>query len=81
VLTLADLRQYLADLHDRWAGDPEDGHSQADRISRRVLELTAEGHPGHASPATTAIYADWDRAGAAAAVEALPVPGRLRAVV
>jgi integrase len=31
---------------------------------------------GHADPATTALYADWDRPAAAAAVGALPVPGR-----
>jgi integrase len=35
---------------------------------------------GHASPATTSVYAAWDRAGATAAVDALPVPDRLRVV-
>ncbi len=35
---------------------------------------------GHASPSATAGYAAWDRSEAAAAVEAIPAPGRLRAV-
>lgn len=35
---------------------------------------------GHQSPATTAIYAAWSSEGARAAVEALPVPGRLAVV-
>jgi hypothetical protein len=61
VSTLADLQQYLTDLHSRWAADPEDGHSRADQISRRVLELTAEGHPDAAAMAAAVltIY-DWD---------------------
>ena len=49
---------------------------QATRDIRLVQELL-----GHASPSTTAVYAAYDRAGAAAAVEALDAPGRLRAVV
>ena len=40
---------------------------------RMVQELM-----GHADPATTAGYAAYDRSGAAAAVEALPAPARLR---
>jgi hypothetical protein len=61
VSTLADLEAYLAALHARWTKDPEDGHSQADQISRRVLELTAEGHPDTAAMAAAVltIY-DWD---------------------
>ena len=35
---------------------------------------------GHADPASTALYAAYDRAGASDAVEALPVPRRLSAV-
>jgi integrase len=35
---------------------------------------------GHASPQSTAGYAQYDRADAAAAVASLPAPGRLRAV-
>jgi integrase/recombinase XerC len=48
---------------------------QATRDIRLVQELL-----GHSSPAVTAIYAAYDQAGAAAAVEALAAPGRLRAV-
>ncbi len=48
---------------------------QASRDLRLTQDLL-----GHASPATTAGYAAWNRAGAAAAVEAIPVPARLRKV-
>jgi integrase/recombinase XerC len=47
----------------------------ASRDLRAVQELL-----GHQNPATTAGYAAWDRAAAAAAVEAIPAPARLRAV-
>lgn len=51
-------------------------------------QLYAGGHDlrmtqellGHASPRTTAGYAAWDQSGAAAAIEALPAPGRLKLV-
>jgi len=43
------------------------------------LRLTQE-LLGHARPSTTAGYAAWDQASAAATVEALPAPGCLRAV-
>ena len=46
---------------------------RASRDLRAVQELL-----GHSSPSTTAGYAAYDRAALAAAVEALPVPGRLR---
>jgi integrase len=46
-----------------------------ERDLRAVQELL-----GHQSPATTAGYADYDNAAAAAAVAAIPVPRRLRAV-
>jgi len=48
---------------------------RASRDLRAVQELL-----GHSSPSTTAGYAAWDRAAAAAAVEAIPAPARLRAV-
>lgn len=50
---------------------------QATRDIRLVQELL-----GHSSPSITAVYADYDQRGAAAAVALLPVPGgrRLRAV-
>lgn len=49
---------------------------------RFLSQVYANGHDlrvtqelaGHASPVTTAVYAAWDRAGAAAAVEAIPSP-------
>lgn len=48
---------------------------RASRDLRAVQELL-----GHQSPSTTAGYAAYDRAALVAAVEALPVPARLRAV-
>jgi integrase len=48
---------------------------QATRDIRLVQELL-----GHSSPSVTAVYAAYDQDGAAAAVEALAAPGRLRAV-
>ena len=53
--------------------------TQLYRASAHDLRLTQD-MLGHASPATTSIYAAWDRAGAAAAVDALPVPPRLRSI-
>jgi integrase len=53
--------------------------TQAYRASGRDLRLTQE-LMGHKRPETTALYTDWDRPEATAAVEALPAPGRLRSV-
>jgi integrase/recombinase XerC len=35
---------------------------------------------GHADPASTVVYVDYDNPAAAAAVEAIPVPRNLRAI-
>src|SRR5260221_98637 len=49
------------------------------RASGRDLRLTQD-MLGHASPETTALYTKLDQADAAAAADAVPAPGRLRAV-
>jgi integrase/recombinase XerC len=48
--------------------------------TRRDLRMTQE-LMGHASPETTAGYAAWDQAGAAAALARMPAPRRLRRAV
>lgn len=55
-------------------------HRYATQFYQRSDIRTTQEVLGHSSPATTAGYADWDRAAAAEVAESLPVPGRLRVV-
>lgn len=55
-------------------------HRYATQFYQRSDIRTTQEVLGHSSPATTAGYADWDRAAAAEVAEELPVPGRLRVV-
>jgi integrase/recombinase XerC len=71
-------------LHD--SGSDATLHQLRHRYATELYE--ASGHDlrivqemlGHKSPAATSVYTAYNRAGAAAAVEAIPAPGRLRAV-
>jgi len=65
------IRETLHQLRHRFA-------TQTYRV-RRDLRMVQE-LLGHASPSTTAGYAAFDQADAAAVVDELPAPGRLRAV-
>ena len=70
-------------LHE--AGYPETLHQLRHRFATvtyqdsRDLRMV-QGLLGHAHPQTTAIYADWDQAEAAAVVARIPAPGHLHAV-
>lgn len=75
----------LCGAHLHQLGIPATLHQLRHRFGSRLygethdLRLVQE-LLGHASPVTTAGYAAYDRPGAAGAVEALPVPERLRLV-
>jgi site-specific recombinase XerD len=79
------LISHLAGQCLREAGSAATLHQLRHRFATQLYRQTGDirlvqAMLGHASVATTAVYADWDRARAAEAVAALPFPGRLRAV-
>lgn len=69
----------LANAHLHGCGFGDTLHSLRHRFATMTYQRTRDlqlvgGLLGHSNLATTAIYADWDRAGALGAVEGLPVP-------
>lgn len=75
----------LCNRHLRECGMQETAHQLRHRFATRIYQSTKDIRMlqellGHASPQTSAIYAQFFREDAAAAVESLPVPKRLRDV-
>jgi len=70
-------------LHD--AGTAATLHQLRHRFASQLYHQTrdirlVQEMLGHASPTATAVYAAYDRAGAAEAIDSLPTPGRLRII-
>ena len=77
------LVSHLANRHLRSCGIAATLHQCRHRFGTVLYQQThdlrlVQELMGHADPSTTAGYAAYDRSGAAAAVEALPAPARLR---
>ena len=78
----------VSHLCNRWlheSGHPETLHQLRHRFATVTYQQSrdlrmVQGLLGHASPSTTASYADWDTAGAASVVNSIPAPGHLRVV-